>query len=178
MHWAGRASSNKQPEEEMKRLRVKEGSGVWVPLDCQRAVSPQLFNPLGAAAPLPGGVNYLQSHRVRSRRRGCSEVGSKINREGLGFPRSQSGCTRHCLISSPRRQQSPSRTQPQDPAASSSGAQEPAFIWHSQSWLICCSADCSSLQMEGAQSPQQTPRLFSLGPTANEQSRSAYVNVN
>lgn len=148
--------------------------GVRLPSLCQQAVSSTTFQ---IHWKRPSGVHHLWSQS--GRRWGGGEIKAYWGGSDFPFsPQSPRMCETppYCLISSPRRQQTPHRLEPRDTAAASGscGRGPPAFICSTQSWLICSSVDCSSLKLEeGARPPQLPPSLFSPTPTAREPSRSA-----
>lgn len=109
----------------------------------------ELLNPPGETAPQPGAVNHLHS----------GQATVKLQPAVAEAPRLDPEMCR--LFSSPRHQQSPSRSEPRDPAPAQP---EPTFIWHCRSWLTCCSADCSSLKMGGSSvSPRQDTQVAFTG---------------
>lgn len=175
----GQDSSNTQPEEENKRTdsEGRREVGVWPPeattfkstgRDSSSARWTQ-FPPESQSKGQQWGTFFVVVSKIG--RQCCSCLFSTVNQDILDivlvFHFFHLAASSHQAGRSHRTQLPPARTH--------GGRLSSGTLRDGGSAAQCTVAH---YRWRGAQPPQQTPRSFSQRPTASEQSKSAYANVN
>lgn len=184
--WAGRASSNKKKIKDT--LRGKEGVGglsVFLLSAGSFLTAPTTFKSTEKDSSPARWSQLPPEPRATASSGGCSEVGSKIGREGLSvfFSTVDQDVLEAILLS--HFFTSPPEITKQEGAAGP--GLPPAWRRGRGADFHLARPDLAVLLLGGLELikdgselglPDRFPRLFLLGPTASEQSRSAYANVN